>query len=131
MGFAAPFAARIEPRNGVTRLALSGELDIATVPVLEDHLAHFEGDGVAAIMLDLREVTFLGCSALFAFLVARGRAETNGHRLILIGASQLVRRLFEVTDTRFLLDDQEAVSVLDRFTGGQGRRTAQTVAADV
>jgi anti-anti-sigma regulatory factor len=58
---------------------------MSTVPLLEDHLAHLEGDGVAAIMLDLSELTFLDCSTLPAFLAPRGRAKTNRHPLILAG----------------------------------------------
>jgi hypothetical protein len=75
--------------------------------------------------------TFLDCSALHAFLAARDRAKMNGHRLILVGASSLARRLFELAGTGFLLDEQEAVSVLDRFTGSKERLAAQTVAAYV
>ena len=46
MGFTPEFTARIESRNGVASIALSGELDIATAPVLEGHLALFEPDAV-------------------------------------------------------------------------------------
>ncbi|MDP9341853.1 MAG: STAS domain-containing protein [Actinomycetota bacterium] len=129
MGFAPQFTARTESRNGVASIALSGELGIATVPVLEDHVALIESDGVAAIMLDLRELTFLDCSALRALLAARKRATTNGRRLILIGASARARRLFQLTRTEFLLDEQEAVSVLGKFTESQTHRAGQTVAA--
>ena len=131
MGFAPQFAARIDSRNGIANIALSGELDMATVPMLNGYLAQFEGDGVTAIMLDLREITFLDCSALHAFLAARDRAKTNGQRLILIGASPVAGRLFALTDTEFLIDDQEAASVLDRFTGDQTRRAGQTAIAEV
>jgi len=37
MKFAPQFIARIESQNGVARIALSGELDMATVPVLKEH----------------------------------------------------------------------------------------------
>lgn len=119
MGFAPQFAARVDVRHGVACIALSGELDLTTVPVLEDHLAQFEGAGVTAIMLDLRELTFLDRSAMQVFLAARERANKNGHRLILVGASPGTRRLFELTDTEFLLDDHDAAGVVGQFTGGQ------------
>ena len=125
VGFVPPFTARIESRNGVASIALTGELDIATVPVLQGHLALVERDGVAAIMLDLRELAFLDCSGLQGILAARNRARTNGHRLILVGAGQAARRLFGLTGTEFLLDEQEAVSVLDQFTRGEPRRQTQ------
>ena len=87
MGFAPQFSSRIETRNGVASIALSGELDVTTAPILEEHLEQFEGAGVSAILIDLRELTFLDRSAMQAFLAARGRANENGHRLILVGAS--------------------------------------------
>ena len=39
MGFAPQFTARTESRNGVVSIALSGELDMATVPVLDEQEA--------------------------------------------------------------------------------------------
>ena len=121
-----PFTSRIESHNGVARIGLSGELDIATAPILEYHLTNLEGDGVGAIMLDLRDLTFLDCSALTVFLAARNRAKANGHQLILVGAGARARRLFQITSTEFLLDEQEAVALLEQFTGREIRRTAQT-----
>lgn len=126
MGFEPQFATSIESRNGVARVALSGELDLATVPMLRGHLAHLEREDVVAIVLDLRDLTFLDCSGLHAFLTAREHAEANQHRLILVGASARTRRLFELTGTEFLLDDREAAGVLARFTGEVTRRADRT-----
>jgi anti-anti-sigma factor len=109
--------ARTDARNGVARVALRGELDMATTSILNAELTRVEHDGVNAIMLDLRDVGFVDSSGLQAFLQARDRATTNGHRMVLIGASQAARRLFGVTKTEFLLDEQEAVSVLAQFAG--------------
>lgn len=129
MGSEPQFTAQINSRNGVASIALRGELDIATVPDLESHLAPFEGNGVSAIMLDLRELTFIDSTGLHALLRARDRAKTDGHRLILVGARPSARRLFELTGTEFLLDDQDAVGVLNRFVGSETREAGQTLAA--
>lgn len=117
MGFELPFSTRIDSRNGVANIALVGELDMATVPVLEDRLARFEGDGVSAIVLDLRNLSFFDCSAIHAFVEARDRATMNGHRVTVVGAGQAARRLFELTRTQFLLEEHEAPGVLDQFAG--------------
>lgn len=116
MGYGSQLIARIDARNGVARIALEGELDIATAPVVSDHIARFEEAGAAAIMLDMRDLTFVDCSALRIFLAARERSKANGHRFILVGANPRARRLFKLCGTEFLLDEQEAVSLLDRFT---------------
>lgn len=125
MGVGPHLTVRIETRHDMASLALHGELDIATVPIVEDRLAHVEGVGVAVIMLDLRELTFIDSTGLHALLRARDRATSNGHRLVLVDASQSTRRLLELTRTEFLLDDAEAVSDLDGFTraepSGAGR----------
>jgi anti-anti-sigma factor len=130
MGFAPQFVARTESRNGVARIALEGELDTATVPVLSDHLARSEADGVVGIMLDLRDLTFIDWSGLRIFLEARERSKANGHRFILVGTSPSARRLFELTGTQFLLDEQEAVSLLDRFIRSGADRADPTAVVD-
>jgi anti-anti-sigma factor len=130
MGFAPPFSARIDLRNGVARIALEGELDMATAPSLSERLARLESDGVVGIMLDLRELTFADLSGLHAFLAARERSKANGHRFILVGASSSTRRLFELTSTEFLLDEQEAVSLLDRFTRSGADQPVRSAGVD-
>jgi anti-anti-sigma factor len=117
MGSASQFTARVESRSDVARIAMTGELDTATVPTLLGQLTPIEQNGFNAIMLDLREVSFVDSSGLRAFLEASQRAKTNGHRLILIGASPSLRRLFALTRMEFLLDEQDAASTLGRFTG--------------
>jgi anti-anti-sigma factor len=59
-------------------------------------------------MLDLRDVSFVDSSGLHAFLQASERAKANRHRMVLIGARPSTRRLFALTGTEFLLDEQEA-----------------------
>jgi anti-sigma B factor antagonist len=106
-----PFTARVEPGTNATTIALSGELDMATVPILEEHLVRAEADGVAAIVIDLVEVTFIESVGLHAFVAARERAEANGRRLLLFGVKPELRRVFELTRTEFLLES-ESVAVL-------------------
>jgi anti-anti-sigma factor len=91
---------------------------MATLPALEGHLATSERDGATSIMLDLRDLTFLDYSAVHAFLQARHRADMHGYRLTLAGASLRTRRLFELTGTEFLLDEQPGVRPLRPFASG-------------
>lgn len=126
MGSDPGFTARSDSRNGVASIALSGELDMATVPYLDGHLAPFESNGVSAIMLDLRELTFIDSTGLHALVQARERAKTNGQRLILLGTRPSARRLFEVTCTEFLLDDPEVLNVIKQFTGTRTSMTGET-----
>ena len=117
MVFEPLFTTRTEWRNRVANVALVGELDMAGVPILEEDLAPVEGNGVVAIVLDLRELTFLDGSAVHALLAAKLRAKANGHRVVVVGADEASRRLFELTNTQFLLDERDALDVLEQFTG--------------
>jgi anti-anti-sigma factor len=129
MGSEQLFTAQVNSRNGVASIALRGELDLATVSDLEGYLAPFENNGVSAIMLDLRELTFIDSVALHSIVRARERAETSGRRLILVGARPTARRLLELTSTEYLLDDRETVAVLNRFVGSETREAGQSLAA--
>jgi anti-sigma B factor antagonist len=119
------FSLNVEPRNGVVRIAPRGELDLASAPALADSLQGAEQDGTDAIMLDLEELTFIDCTGLHVLLKASERANANGHRLVIVGASSAARRLFALTGTEFLIE-QESVGVLDRFTAADGRRSSGT-----
>jgi anti-sigma B factor antagonist len=129
MGSGPQFTLETRSRNGVACVALHGELDIETAPRLDGCLTPFEGDGVSAIVLDLRDLTFLDCSGLHALLRARDHATTNQHRLVLVGASASARRLFEITRTEYLLDDQGMADALSRFVGSDSPGTGQALAA--
>jgi anti-anti-sigma factor len=76
------FGVSVERDGKSLRIVVTGELDIATVPLL---LAHLERDGATegadAIVLDLLGVTFIGSSGLRALLVAR---DAIGDRLQII-----------------------------------------------
>ena len=121
MGTGQALTTRIDTRNGVTNITLSGELDVATVPILNDRLSAVEQDGSKAIMLDLRDLNFIDSTGLQAFVQAYSRSKLNGHRFLLVGASPITRRLFEVTRTEFLLDAKGSVELLGRFTGDGSR----------
>lgn len=126
MGSEPDFAAEIESRNGVTRVALSGELDMSTAAILSKSLAPIEADGVTSIMLDIRDLGFIDSSGLRVLLQASERAETNGHRLLVVGATRAARRLFEITGTQFLIREQDAGSAIHRFAGNNGHRTPRS-----
>lgn len=130
MGTHQSFTARVESRNGVTIIAMGGELDMASVPTLREHLTQVEGDSPGVILADLRGLSFIDSSGLGALLEANKRSELNGHQFFTVGASTTARRLFQITGTEHLLDDNDAVRFLDRFTRGQDRAGTVRVDAD-
>ena len=83
-----------EQEGSHVRIVVRGELDIATVPQLEQHVA---SDGSAdAVTLDLSGVTFIDSTGLRLLLEAH---RSIGDRLR-IRASPACERLFEITGVR-------------------------------
>jgi anti-anti-sigma factor len=89
-------------RNGTAALAVAGELDLATVPALQDALAQL--DGTPALELDLSGVRFMDSSGLRALLTARRDAQAAGRRLRLVGVPPAVARVLELTRTAALFE---------------------------
>ena len=119
MGPEHTFSIRAVVRNGVVNVTLGGELDIATVPIMEQQLGPYEQDGVAALVLDLRDLTFFDTAAVHAFVDANDRAHSNGKHFVLVGVADAARRLLELTQNGYLLNDERAAQLLEQFIGKQ------------
>ena len=88
-------------QDGTTRIELTGELDIATGPDLEQALETPLGQPGGDIVLDLRGVTFIDSSGLRVLLVASRAASGAARRLVVVpGDGQVLRviRLAQVGD---------------------------------
>jgi len=88
-------------QDGATRIVLTGELDIASGPDLEQVLEAEFAESVADLVLDLQGVTFIDSSGLRVVLVASRTAGDAGRRLIVVpGDGQVLRviRLAQVED---------------------------------
>lgn len=95
--------------HGATVVAVIGELDMLTTPLLESRVIDELAEGPAALVLDLSGVTFLGSSGLALLVQTRERATERGIRLRLVAGSQPVNRpltatgldsLFDIVDSR-------------------------------
>ncbi len=93
-----PFGLETTERNGRARLALSGELDLATAPELEAALTHLCESGVREIEIDLGEIDFIDSTGLRAILVAKDSCAKAGIEFFLVPSrAEHHRRLFELT----------------------------------
>jgi anti-sigma B factor antagonist len=77
-------------------VAVAGEVDIATAPVLERDLRQAQ-QTAGVVVLDLAEVSFMDCSGLGAILSANRHAREHHGRLVVVGAARQTRRLVELT----------------------------------
>src|SRR5947209_10177540 len=84
-------------RHGVDFvLHCSGELDLSTAPDLTARLNEVIDAGEGSIRLDLRELTFLDSSGMYALLNAHRRLTRQARRLEIVCASGPVMRAFEL-----------------------------------
>jgi anti-sigma B factor antagonist len=92
-------------------LAVEGEVDLASVPLLADAVdAALEG-GAAELWIDLTDTLFMDSSGLHALLDTRRRAAELNRRLAIVCPDGPVRRLFElagVLDQLPVYDDRAA-----------------------
>jgi anti-sigma B factor antagonist len=77
---------------------MAGELDVATVPQLEDALDRAPVQA-RVVVLDLRELVFLDSAGVHAIVNASIRARQAGRRMVLLRGPANVDRMFSVTDT--------------------------------
>ena len=75
---------------------VAGELDIATVPRLEQVL---RASHARLVVVDLRELDFMDCSGVRTLLDASVSARREGRRLVLVRGIPHVDRLFVLTGT--------------------------------
>ncbi len=89
---------RVVAQNGIAHLALEGELDMASAPVLESAV---DGalDAARGVDLDLRGVSFMDSTGLRTLLAIRRRADEAGQELRLLAVPPPVQRVLDVTRT--------------------------------
>jgi anti-sigma B factor antagonist len=94
-----PFRCELEPERERVRLRPIGEIDMATVPVLETHLSELTAAGFKQVTLDLRAVCFLDSTGLRMILEWDARSRADGFAFSLVAGPPTVQRLFDLTDT--------------------------------
>jgi anti-sigma B factor antagonist len=82
-----------------------GELDVSTAPQFESSLLGLLDGGSRTLVVDLRELDFCDAAGLKVFLRVRRRATAMGCRLWLEHPTRTVRRVLEVSDLGWLIDE--------------------------
>ena len=98
---------------GRVHVELTGELDIATAPKLDEEMRRLEADGHELIVIDLRGLSFMDSSGLRALLAADGKARELGRRLVIVRGDDRVQRVLRITrlDERLeIVDDAESLA---------------------
>jgi anti-sigma B factor antagonist len=90
---------QIEERSvqGATVVAVTGEIDVATAPQLQECLHGLIAQGRPSLVIDLLAVTFLDSTALGVLVGALKRCREQGGDLQLVVADARILKIFEIT----------------------------------
>lgn len=100
-----------EQRGHTAHLRVSGEIDLMTAPAFEGWLRSAEGNGSAAISVDLGDVTFMDAGGLRVLLRASERAVRSERVFVVLDPPTCVLRLIAVTRTTHLLGTEARTSL--------------------
>jgi anti-sigma B factor antagonist len=82
----APFSIDVAQVDGRTVLELTGELDLATAPELEEAISARVGAG-EPVVLDLRRLEFMDSSGVRALVAGHNAAKEAGGSLVIVRAA--------------------------------------------
>ena len=131
------FRCEVQVRRAAVRIGPVGELDIATVPIIEDQLALCAAAGLKQLTFDLRSLSFLDATGLRLILLWNTKSRTGSFTFSVIAGSPAVQRLFNLTDSRKQIDFVDMSPCATRLrlgtarfrdsctTGRRGARAAQ------
>lgn len=83
--------------EGTQRIALTGELDVSTVPAFNKRMSELRHRGFHTMVLDLSGISFMDSTGLSAILVAEMHARMRGQRFSVVEGPPHVSELFRLT----------------------------------
>jgi anti-sigma B factor antagonist len=94
---ASSFQVDVRYEGGAPLLAVSGELDLASSPTLEQELQRVTVKSPTLIIIDLRDLEFMDSTGLSVLIRAHQQAQQSGYRLGIVNGSRQIRRLLSLT----------------------------------
>lgn len=99
------------PRPDACLVQLAGELDVATAPLLADHLREHTATSPTYLLLDLAAVKFLAAAGVTLLVTAlRNNHDVHGQlHLIGVTGNPPVERVLDLVGVRALLPDHPSL----------------------
>jgi anti-sigma B factor antagonist len=88
---------RFDPSTERLVVGLSGEIDVATAPMVMTALETIEASETRVVAIDLDEVTFIDSSGLRVLLIGQRILAERGLELVVCNAQPQASRLFAMT----------------------------------
>ena len=98
-----PIVVRIERDDRVTRVVLSGELDLSTIVELQHALEAECSSSPSRLVIDIAAVEFIDSAALHLFITMSNRLADGGGSLEIVQVPERLRRIFSITNLDALL----------------------------
>lgn len=92
----AEFQVEVRREGSAALIAISGELDLASGPRLEEELSSLDPD-VSLVVVDLRRLEFMDSTGLSIIVRAHQRLAEQDRELSLVRGSPQVQRLLDLT----------------------------------
>jgi anti-sigma B factor antagonist len=97
--------------DGVPVVSVSGEVDVATAPILRDRLKELTAEGASTVVIDLHEMTFLDSTGLGVLVGALKRCREGGGDLRLVAAQPRILKLLDITGLMGVFPVHETLAV--------------------
>ena len=86
------------------RVAVAGDIDLATAPEVLATLLAASRSGTVGIVVDVSAVTFFGAAGIGVFIKARNHKREQGRDLWLRAPPSIVRRVLDICDLADLVE---------------------------
>ncbi|MBV9414072.1 MAG: STAS domain-containing protein [Solirubrobacterales bacterium] len=91
------FRLEVRSQGQATIITVSGELDLASSPALQEELDRVAASETQRLIIDLRALDFMDSTGLSVLVRAHQRAEEQGRELAMVKGPQQVQRLLSLT----------------------------------
>ena len=91
------FRLEVRSQGQATIIAVSGELDLASSPALQEELDRAAVSNSQMLIIDLRGLEFMDSTGLSVLVRAHQRSEDQGRELAMVKGPQQVQRLLNLT----------------------------------
>src|SRR5215207_5786278 len=103
-----PFGLEVSTDGGWVRVAVLGEVDMASASQLQDTIMQSVELGPDVVLVDLRNVTFMDSTGLAALMVCHRLVASGQRRMRVVNPSKSVQRLLELSGVSMVLEGGSA-----------------------
>lgn len=93
-----------EQTEEYTKLEIAGEIDAYTAPVLREKTEPLSKQDNMKVVADLSEVSYMDSTGIGVFVGLFKGIKANGGHLQLVGLSDRLKRLFDITGLADIMD---------------------------